>query len=147
MYPTKKEILENLPNIDQKTMQIIMNWKKDWLKTKNKSEETKFKEIKKLLTKIAKENNKPVKIKLENNSPSSFYCNNKIVLAKPISIITELHELAHHLFGSSELIACQWSISIFSKIFPNAFNKLIWKGHMLVRSTNKPKAEEKTLIN
>lgn len=54
-----------------------------------------------------------------------------IVLGKPLSIISSLHELGHHLFGPSELKACRFSVHLFKKVFPKAFAKLIWHGHML----------------
>ena len=47
------------------------------------------------------------------------------------SIISSLHELGHHLFGSSELIACRWSIGVFSNCFPITFSKLKWDKHLL----------------
>lgn len=49
------------------------------------------------------------------------------------SIISALHELGHHLFGSDELEACRYSIGVFKAAFPKAFEKLAWNGHMLVK--------------
>jgi len=50
------------------------------------------------------------------------------------SIISALHELGHHLFGSDELDACRYAIGLFKAGFPRAFEKLQWKGHLLVRA-------------
>lgn len=47
------------------------------------------------------------------------------------SIISALHELAHHLTGASETEACRFSIGIFIKCFPKTYAKLEWHGHML----------------
>lgn len=49
------------------------------------------------------------------------------------SIISTLHETAHALYGSSELQACQFSIRLFKAVYPKAFAKLVWEGHMLKR--------------
>lgn len=47
------------------------------------------------------------------------------------SIISTLHEVGHVLFGVSEHSACAYSVKLFAEVFPNEFNDLIWKGHML----------------
>lgn len=49
------------------------------------------------------------------------------------SIISFLHELAHHLYEADELLACQWSVHLFMKAFPKAYAKLEWNGHRLMR--------------
>lgn len=50
------------------------------------------------------------------------------------SIISSLHELGHHLFGSDELEACRYAIGLFKAGFPKSFDKLQWQGHMLVKA-------------
>jgi len=49
------------------------------------------------------------------------------------SILSTLHEIAHHVTGPDELEACRWSVWLFKQCFPKAFQKLEWKGHMLVK--------------
>jgi hypothetical protein len=58
----------------------------------------------------------------------------RIILEKG-SIITTMHEVAHALFGSSELKACRWSVWLFRKTFNKAYAKLVWKEHCLVKDT------------
>lgn len=53
---------------------------------------------------------------------------------KEASIISALHEFAHHLYGRSELTACRWSVWLFKETFPKAFQTLHWKGHLLVKA-------------
>ena len=50
-----------------------------------------------------------------------------------ISIISGLHELAHHLYGKSELKACRWSVWLFKICFPQQYKKLKWSNHLLVK--------------
>lgn len=50
------------------------------------------------------------------------------------SIISSLHELGHHLFGSDEFEACRYAVGLFKAAFPNAFDKLQWKGHLLIKA-------------
>ena len=68
----------------------------------------------------------------ENYESSCYSPSQKMITlnGKP-SIITCWHELGHHLFGPDELTACIFSISLFKIIFPKAFEKLNWNGHML----------------
>jgi len=47
------------------------------------------------------------------------------------SIISALHEFGHYLYGKSELKACRFSVHLFKEIFPIAYKKLKWEGHML----------------
>jgi len=56
-----------------------------------------------------------------------------IYIAEPLSVISALHELGHHLKGRSELEACRFSVHLFKQCFPNAYEKLVWNGHMLKR--------------
>lgn len=68
-----------------------------------------------------------------STTDSSYYDPNErvITLEGNPSIITCWHELGHHLFGNDELTACIFSISLFKIVFPKAFEKLNWNGHML----------------
>ena len=49
------------------------------------------------------------------------------------SIISSLHELAHHLYGEDELIACKWSINLFRTAFPKSYAKLECENHLLIK--------------
>ena len=44
--------------------------------------------------------------------------------SKKPSIISILHEFAHHLHGPNEQTACAWSIQLFKKCFYKSFIKL-----------------------
>jgi hypothetical protein len=49
------------------------------------------------------------------------------------SILSTIHEMGHHVKGRSELAACRYSVWLFKKCFPKAYERLEWRGHMLVR--------------
>ncbi len=49
------------------------------------------------------------------------------------SVITFLHEFAHHL-GKDERDACRWSLNLFRKHFPQSFARLSADRHTLRRS-------------
>jgi hypothetical protein len=50
-----------------------------------------------------------------------------------VSVVTYLHEFAHAMFGASERYACTWSINLYARIFPRSFERMEFRGHMLVR--------------
>ena len=66
---------------------------------------------------------------------------NTITMVGKLSIITFLHEFAHaldhHLYQTSaqlggETFAVKWSLTLFKKVYPKAFEKLIPAGHCLI---------------
>lgn len=57
-----------------------------------------------------------------------------IILRGRLSVVTYLHEFAHHLFGSNERKACRWSINLFRRCFPRSWTKLDFDGHMVRRA-------------
>jgi len=71
-------------------------------------------------------------VETNGDSSSSFYCRETrtITIAYRLSIITLLHEFAHHIFiptGNTETdehLARRWSINLFKKVYPIAFEKL-----------------------
>jgi len=52
---------------------------------------------------------------------------------KTLSLLTLLHELGHHFYGDSELLACRFSVWLFREAFPKSYAKLEWDGHVLKR--------------
>jgi hypothetical protein len=146
-YPTRKEIEAGLEEFEpnDESLHAIKKWKKrmyinSWHKANNKEKITALQTLLYcfgIMTKV-----------------TLFYCeigNNYcyIPLTKTIrldkdhpSIISALHELGHHIYGSNELKACVFSIWYFKHFFPKEYNKLTWKGHMLVK-----KPYEKTKTN
>lgn len=77
----------------------------------------------------------------KETSWESYYSedSHKIVMVGKLSIITFLHEFAH-CRGFDEVEAVKWSLSLFKRIFPIAFDKLTKDKHMLVE-------KEKEVVN
>lgn len=129
-YPERHEIL-NKPHLHKpEVIKTTKNWKRTtWKEARHEGDGAKLNAIIELLTQLAMLYEKPVRVHM---GEEDRYSNGVIYLTRP-SIITGLHELAHHLFGESETKACRWSVWLFKKTFPKAFNQLVWHGHMLVK--------------
>lgn len=141
-YPTKEEILDANPKHKADVIDFVKMWKKSiWMEARKLSTEVKFNALKDLIQTIAEEHyDKPVDVVYQADAPSCAYnpLRNVVIINQTLSIISALHELAHHLFGPSEKKACIWSVHLFRKTFPTAYKALHWNGHMLVR--NNPEA-------
>ena len=146
MYPTQKEILAQKPNISQKIIEATLSWKKYCLKGwKTKTKKHKLLSLEVLIwtiiIKYCSQNPKEKKQYLHIKNSSQYAYNQK---TKTIyqdknnpSIISALHELGHHLFGSSELTTCRWSYWLFATCFPGLLKKLTFKGHLLIKKEQK----------
>ena len=135
MYPTEKEIMKGKGPPLKKEIETISSWKREnYSNWSSKDEDTKKKAIKKLILAVnEKRNGKRLRIKFDKNYPSCYNTKKNLIILHNNSIITALHELGHHLFGKSELRACRYSIWIFKTVFPTSFNKLKFKGHLLIK--------------
>lgn len=132
-YPTKAEILAKPVRFREETIRLIESWKSFHWPNSTK------KEIQYLLLILAELYQKPLTtIRFNSDIISSCY-NPKIqtIFLKDTSLITALHEFAHHIYGRSEFQACRWSIWLFAKVFPEDFKKLTWKGHLLIKCPKK----------
>lgn len=140
IYPTKEEILTNPPKIKASTIQIVKDWKiRNWPQYRNQTNNSKSIIIAHLLIELSRHYEKPVSIsQVSSISASAYNPITKTIILDPNkpSIISALHELGHHLFEASELKACRWSITIFKKIFPIAYSRLVWNGHLLIKPQN-----------
>lgn len=131
-YPTKTEILAKPVRFRKETLERAKLWKQHcWPKPTKDN-------IEMLLHILNGSYSKPlIHIKWNPKLPSSYYnIPSQTIFLKDKSLLTALHELAHHLYGRSELTACRWSIWLFAKVFPKDFKKLTWKGHLLVKCPN-----------
>lgn len=138
IYPTKEKILASPIKHKREIVKTVKSWKtEEWMDARNMSPREKFEVIKSLLNNISLAYEKPVNVEFVPELPSCCYNPQTLTISinGTVSIISSLHELAHHLFGASELKACRWSIWLFKKTFPKAYAKLVWNQHTLVRST------------
>ena len=138
-YPTPENIMTNPVKHKKETLALAKKWRKEtWSIKKRGSPAERFEAVVGLLTSIADLYNKPVTIKLEVDSaigPRYVIATQTIIIDQKLSIITALHELAHHLFGNNEIRACRWSIWLFKKVWPIAFDKLTWNGHLRIKQS------------
>ena len=137
-YPTKEQILEKPIKHKRAIITIVKDWKAEWKEVRNQTPREKFDAIKRLIGLIAFAYNKDISVEFVPDTPIDCHYNpqtNTITIDNRVSIISALHELAHALFGGSEIKACRWSIWLFKKTFPKAYNRLVWDRHMLVRPT------------
>ena len=138
LYPTREKIINN-PLIHKKeAVKTVKKWKEKVWKPIRKSDnrQKKFEALEILAKKLGKTYNNPIgSVTYNENAPTCSYnpITKTIAINGSLSIISTLHEFAHHLHGHSELKACRWSIYMFKSVFPEAFKKLKWKRHMLVR--------------
>jgi len=137
-YPTKEQIVGQTILHKKGIIAIVKRWKKEnWKTAKAGSPRNKFDALKILIEMITAIYGKPVNVEFVPELPSCCYNPQKktISVNASVSIISALHELAHHLFDASELKACRWSIWLFKKTFPIAYSKLIWNQHLLIKPT------------
>ena len=134
-YPTKKQILTKpFPIYEKLLIKALIHWKKNsWKIYKNSDKQS---SLTALINTLSYYYNNPCFIIFNNKLKSPCYKPNKktIYMNSSLSVISTLHEYAHHQFGPSELKACRWSVHLFKTIFPTEYKKLIWKGHLLVKN-------------
>jgi len=136
-YPTPEEIMSAKEGFTEKTLRTVEAWKMEvWYPVRDESDEHRFEAIKALLLRLAVDLEKPLRAVIWENEgklkKGGSYAEGSITLYGAPSVITGMHELGHHLFGSGEPKACSWSVHLFRMTFPRAFEKLSWNGHMLV---------------
>jgi hypothetical protein len=136
-YPTQQEIMKTPVKHKKEVIAVVKKWRKEiWKEKKNDNPREKFNALYELITPITQIYNKPVCITWDPEIETGCHYNaltKTIIVDRSLSIISTLHELAHHLFGPNEKTACRWSVWLFKKVWPKAFAKLRWEGHLLKR--------------
>lgn len=136
-YPTKEQILSKDPKIESIIIKTTLLWKKEYLKAWNKlPNEEKLKRLQILIMWLYWANFKThnfLNIRISNIYQYDHEKQKIYLDQSNPNVISSLHELAHHIFGPSELKACRWSIWIFKECFPKQYEKLTWDRHMLIK--------------
>lgn len=160
-YPTLSEILKKKNNFTKEEIATIIIWKTKWFKRwKHKSKKIQIIALKELIENFCDatgSNNVDIiegkEYAYTNYNDSDDYHdyqdeydeddeydyheyenNNQIILdIKNPSIISTLHEIAHHIHGNGETKACRWSTQLFKENFPKDFKNLKFKGHLLIK--------------
>jgi len=134
-YPDEKTIFKKTINFHQDTLDAVMSWKEKYYRGwSKKTISQQNKALVDLIERLSESEGKfPPKV-----TGLNYYAYIPVLrtivtnLFKP-SIISTLHELAHHVHGPSEVQACRWSVQLFKKAFPSSYENLQWKGHQLVQ--------------
>jgi len=139
-YPTPDQIIANKIPIEPEIITMTKNWKEyTWKNAKINTQHKPFALQSLCLMIIAYKKTKG-KVKYISEAEYSYNPTTQtIILNKQNSIISTLHELAHHLYGPNEYNACRWSIQLFKLTFPRAYSLLKFRGHMLVKHINMKK--------
>ncbi len=135
-YPTSQEIMEKPIKHRLEAIEAIRGWKiTDYPGWKDKATGEKLLALYRLITSLSIVYNKPVCVTNGHEYHYSPLSSTIILDSRNPSIISTLHEFAHHIKGPSESKACKWSVWLFKKVFPKAFAKLefIPNSHMLCK--------------
>lgn len=133
MYPSKRRILARPVRHRQATVALVRAWKREFRGRRRTPEA-----IEVLVARLATLYEKPVTLEFlrgdalivgDHYSPHTRTIR---LNGDRLSIVTALHEFAHHLFGRSELKACRWSVWLFRRTFRRTYRRLDWRGHLLV---------------
>ena len=139
-YPTEQDILNAPVEFRKETIEAVHAWKstnyKGW---KGKDTEQKKNAIGSLIRDLAIVYKDKIPIPYIKESEFSR-CEKhadgmSTIYLDPtkISIVTAMHEFAHHLYGESEFKACRWSVWLFKTCFPLEYKTLYFRGHLLVK--------------
>lgn len=133
MYPTPAQILARPVRFRPGTLELLSAWRQRYrgqLRTPDA--------VTRLLEALALLHDRPVAVTFVRGHAALVDAydpwTQTIALNRDrLSVVTALHEFAHHLYGPSELRACRWSVWLFRATFPRTYARLTWRGHLLVR--------------
>lgn len=131
---TLEEILKEKPKLRDGTILIVKMWKtkhyKGWSDLGSDDKMQKLEELISSLVELYRK--KQPKIVRTGTSYYDKELETIYINEKHPSIVTTLHETAHHIFkNSSELTASRWSIWIYKEVFPITFKKMEWRDGQL----------------
>ncbi len=137
IYPTQKEIMSRpQPTYHKDIIICIQRWKKDSYKGwKDMPKNKKVGNLIKLMYSLNKIKTPDKKLSVLFGDCYT-YTPSKTALTIDInnpSIISCLHELAHHFYGDSETTATRWSVWLFKKSFKKSWENLSFINHKLVK--------------
>jgi len=138
-YPTAEDILNAPVSFRPQTILVITTWKEQRYKGwRDKGIDEKWEGISDLIYRLSmvyRDKRGIPKLEKDAYSRCARSETESTIYLDPakISIVTALHEFAHHLYGDSEFKACRWSIWLFKTCFPLEFKTLDFRGHLLIK--------------
>lgn len=136
-YLTPRQVARALRTIDRKTFKPgVVRLVKAW-KRANRGHLRTRPAIEALYQNLGEAYEKPVRVAFPAIASAfgggAYEPSTQTIYLDPnkISIVTALHEFAHHLHGSSELAAFRWSVGLFARTFRRTFERAEFDGHMM----------------
>lgn len=134
-YPTKERILERERMFKPKLLAAVKAWKREHYNGQwsSKTVEQKIASLVELVDVL---DNRQRTVRVTVGEIYRYFPGQRLleIDGRNPSIISTIHEMGHHVCGLSELAACRYSVWMFIKVFPRAYERLEWRGHMLVRA-------------
>lgn len=136
-YPTPEEIMDHPISFRLSTIDIVTDWRAAHFGSWPSLEKsTRVDALSALARKLLQSYGVEV-FTVQNGDAYSYRPDSRTLTIdrENPSIISTLHEVAHAIYGASELQACRWSVWLFKKVFPKAFDNLTFApgSHLLVR--------------
>lgn len=130
MYPTKQQILARPVRHRAATVATVRQWKRDFSGKRRTRRARRA-----LLHRLAQQYGRPLTVEFARTFGDHYDPARQTIVLDPDrgSLVTTLHEFAHHLFGRSELTACRWSIWLFRQAFQRSYDRCTFRGHLLVK--------------
>lgn len=143
-YPSKEEVQIAIEQTEETPEEIALRtalaeWKKTsyshkWKKMNLFEKSTALESLGMYLTATLTPDDPRKDIKFAFSiTPWCFFIKSRTIniYVKNPSIISLLHEFGHALYGINELTAQTFALRLFKDVFPVAFKKLVWDGHMM----------------
>jgi hypothetical protein len=127
-YPTAEQVwtAAETTRIKPATLRAVLRWKREFRGRLRTTEA-----IAVLLDRLGTVYGRPVTVRFRAGMSDHYDSRTIYLNAAQLSVITALHEFAHHLRGDSELKACAWSVAVFAQTFPASYARARFVGHQL----------------
>lgn len=132
MYPTKDQILGYDQKFKPGVLRLARQWKREFAGRRRTPEA-----LRALVARLADAYGVPQPaIEFRPGVADHYSPGQGVIRLDPrkASVVTALHEFAHHAFGRSEFRACRWSVHLFKRLFPRTFARGRFVGHKFVLS-------------
>ncbi|MGB2580505.1 MAG: hypothetical protein WBC83_02320 [Minisyncoccia bacterium] len=136
IYPTKKEILEELYVPTQEMFLAVRKWKHlfyngKWATTSNVEKSERLYGLICAICDVVNTEH-PQWISTTNDWGYDPVLKAVYVDSTNPSVLSALYELGRHILGESELQVSRFSVGVFAKCFPTRYEKLVWEDNMPV---------------
>jgi hypothetical protein len=129
-YPTAEQVwtAAETTRIKPATLRAVLRWKREFRGRLRTTEA-----IAVLLDRLGAVYSRPVTVRFRAGTSDHYDLPTRTIYlnAARLSVITALHEFAHHLRGISEMKACAWSVAVFARTFPASYGRARFEGHLL----------------